>query len=182
MALAVTLTACAPSGPVGTPIAGARPGLLLLDAANRAAAPTDALAVLGQDDPVSLEDLRGEIVVLNFWASWCGPCRAEQPDLNEEYAALGDDVVFLGVNIQDTEANALAHVREFDVPYPSLFDPSSAFAARFGGVGPGAIPTTIVLDRDGRIAVQLFGTILPGEVQTVVSALEAAEAGTGSTP
>lgn len=144
-------------------------GLQVVPEDERRPAPTAAVDVLGEDRELSLADLSGKVVVLNFWASWCGPCRAEQPDLNEAHERLaGDDLVFLGVDIQDSEANGLAHVREFAIPYPSLFDPSSAYAARFEGVGPQAIPTTIVVDAEGRIAARIFGATTVEELSAAV--------------
>jgi thiol-disulfide isomerase/thioredoxin len=163
--LALTLTACS-SGAAAERIPGVRPGIAIPPPAERVAAPEDAAPVLGEDgETVSLADLRGRVVVLNFWASWCGPCRAEQPDLNEAHASLPpDEVAFLGVDIQDSEVNGLGHVREFEVPYPSIFDPASEYASRFEGVGPRSIPTTILIDQQGRVAARLFGTTNTTEV------------------
>lgn len=130
--------------------------------------------MLGEDEgaTLSLADLSGEIVVLNFWGSWCGPCREEQPDLNDAADALADlPVQFLGVNVGDSVPNAQAHVREFAIPYPSLFDPSYAYAAEFGGVGPRSIPTTIIIDAQGRVAARLFGLTDRVEVSALVERL-----------
>ena len=155
------LSGCTDGPPPGEVVPGVRTGVTLPAPEDRPPAPVDeAVQVLGEGDgtTLSLADLAGEVVVLNFWASWCGPCREEQPELNEAADALGDlPVQFLGVNINDTVPNAQAHVREFGIPYPSLFDPSSGYAAKFGGVGPRSIPTTILIDAEGRVAARLFG-------------------------
>jgi thiol-disulfide isomerase/thioredoxin len=141
-------------------IPGVRVGVTLPAPEDRIAAPLDLeVKVIGGDGrTMTLGELRGQVVVVNFWASWCAPCRAEQPDLNEARLRLEEEpVTFIGVNIDDTEPNALAHEREFEVAYPSLFDPDVSFAARFGSVGPRSIPTTILLDAEGRVAIRLFG-------------------------
>jgi thiol-disulfide isomerase/thioredoxin len=114
--------------------------------------------------------------VVNFWASWCGPCRTEQPDLNEAHEILsGEGVRFLGVNIEDTEPNALAHQREFDIPYESLFDARNRYSSQFRGVGPRTIPTTLVIDEQGRVAARMFGS--PRDATEVVALVEHVIAG-----
>jgi thiol-disulfide isomerase/thioredoxin len=111
--------------------------------------------LLADDRPWSSASMRGRVLVVNFWASWCGPCRAEQPALSAVARAWRDrGVVFIGVNVQDTRAAALAYVREFQMRYQSLFDRSAEIAAKLPAV---ALPTTFILDRDGVIAYQLTG-------------------------
>ena len=132
--------------------------------------------VFGKDqrrERVDLEALKGEVVVLTFWASWCGPCRREQPELNEAAEALDElGVSFLGVNVQDdSSANALSHEAEFDIPYPSIEDPAAEFAARFSGIGPRTLPSTVLVDREGRVAVSLFGETGYDEVVTLARLL-----------
>jgi thiol-disulfide isomerase/thioredoxin len=123
---------------------------------------------------LSLADLQGRVVVVNFWASWCGPCRIEQPDLNAVYALLPDtEVVLIGVNIEDTQANALAHLAEFDVPYLSLFDPVNELAGQFSGIGARTIPTTLFLDVKGRVAARLLGLTDTREIAVLAGAVVA---------
>jgi cytochrome c biogenesis protein CcmG/thiol:disulfide interchange protein DsbE len=113
------------------------------------------MATLGRSGNLSLSSLRGNVVVVNFWASWCGPCREEAPDLeatSRAYRSRG--VRFLGVDERDDEAAALAFVREFDITYPSVFDPSGALADDYALLG---LPTTVVVDRNGQIVYRFTG-------------------------
>lgn len=97
----------------------------------------------------------GNVLVINVWADWCAPCRREQPqlvDLAERYRA--DGVRFLGINYQDDRDAARAWIREFGVPYPSLFDPAGRSAADLGFP---ALPDTYVVDRGGTIRWVVYG-------------------------
>lgn len=97
---------------------------------------------------------RGSVVLVNFWASWCGPCRREQPFLNRLAEEYEDEVVFLGVNFDDGEAAALEYLREFDVAYPSVFDPDGKITADF--VVP-YLPATVLAGADGQLRYRLAG-------------------------
>lgn len=152
---------------------GVRPGLCPIPEDRREAVPDEAVEVLdGDGEELSLADLRGELVVVNFWGSWCGPCRTEQPDLNDAASDLdGEGVTFVGVNVGDSTTGALRHLDEFDVPYPSVYDPSYAYAARFGGIGARTVPTTILVDPEGRVAARIFGLTTGTEITVLAETI-----------
>lgn len=130
-------------------------------------APDFALPILGGDGNLSLRSFRGSIVVLNFWASWCSPCRKEAPDLARTavaYRARG--VRFLGVDERDDPAAALAFQREFGITYPSVFDPAGSLADDYGLLG---LPTTYVISREGRLLFKFSGFL---DKPTLVSTLD----------
>lgn len=124
---------------------------------------------------LSLASYRGSVVVINFWGSWCAPCRAEAPDL----AALATlfrsrGVRFLGIDIQDEPSSAEAFMHTFQITYPSLNDPSDNLALAFRAtVPPSAIPTTLVIDRSGDIAARVVGSVSYNGLKALISQVAA---------
>lgn len=147
-----------------------------------------AVTILAQDsrgEPVSFggpldvggvfdsADVAGSVMVVNFWYAGCPPCRLEAPDLqavSEQFADQG--VVFVGVNILDQAPTALTFAEEFGVTYPSIMDVTdgSVRLAFAGSVSPNAVPTTLVLDTEGRVAGRISGLLRDREI--LVSMIE----------
>ena len=119
---------------------------------------------------VALTDLRGYVVVVNVWGSWCQPCRKEAPDLARaarETAPRG--VRFVGIDTRDNDAAARAFVRSFNIPYPSLIDDDGRLTLAFAGVIPvSAVPSTVVIDAEGNIAARVVGIVSYGTLRGLI--------------
>jgi peroxiredoxin len=141
----------------------------------RAAAPEFSGTLLdgGDFDSAELDD---SIAVLNFWGSWCAPCRVESPEFQEVYAEVRErGVQFLGVNVKDTGQLARAFEDDFGIEFPSLHDPRGEVALAFRDYPASAIPSTVVLDAQGRVAAVYTGAVAQEDLRAVLDMLLAEE-------
>jgi len=119
-----------------------------------------------------LADWRGSVVTVNIWGSWCAPCRAEAPDLQAAFDATEDlGVHFLGVDIRDSRDAATAFVKAFHIGYPSLFDPAGQVMLGFRDVNPNVVPSTLLLDRQLRVAAVFRRRVTGRELAAALRAL-----------
>lgn len=128
---------------------------------------TDAAHTLSLDDPI----FAGRVVVINIWGQWCGPCRAEVTQLQQVYdATRGAGVSFLGIDVRDNNRQAaLDFVDDRQVTYPSIYDPAMRTLIAFGGKYPTTvIPSTLVLDRQHRVAAVFLRELLATDLKPVV--------------
>lgn len=146
-------------------------------------APVEIAGETLEGEPLDLADLRGQAVVVNVWGSWCGPCRAEAPDLVAAHDRLAaenpGEVSFVGLNIRDASpTNARGFEESFGIPYPSLYDPDSVLLlALRGEIPPQAIPSTLVLDRSGAVAARVLGPVEEGTLVGLVENVLAESSG-----
>lgn len=173
------LTACSDDG-VGDPvddvtrnesryIAGANQ-LRTIPIEDRAPAP-ELQGSLVSGGSFDLAEQRGKVVVLNVWGSWCPPCRAEAPTLEQAWRDFGPrGVQFVGINTRDGEATAQAFERNFGITYPSVVDSSGVKLLAFSGaMSPAAIPSTLVLDREGRVAAVYSGEVTVATLRNMIT-------------
>ncbi|MFE7722558.1 TlpA disulfide reductase family protein [Nocardia rhizosphaerihabitans] len=134
--------------------------------------------LMNEGKTVSVEDFPNQIVVVNLWGQWCGPCRAESPALEKVYAATKDKgVAFLGINVRDHQRDkAQDFVVDNKIEYPSIYDPSMRTLLALGGNFPtSVIPTTLILDRQHRVAAVFLRSLLAEDLQPVVERIAAEE-------
>ncbi len=146
--------------------------LVLLPPDQRVPAP-DITGTTLTGEPFALKDYRGKVVALNVWASWCAPCRAEAPALNQlsrELAPKG--VQFVGLDTRDSKASAEAFIRRFDVTYPNVWDPDAQLQLAFrDSLPPQAIPSTLLVDKQGRVAGRVLGEVDRTQLREVLTEL-----------
>ena len=117
----------------------------------------------------TLSSLRGKVVLVDFWASWCAPCRQEAPVLEQTYRDYaGTDVEFIGVNIWDLPDSAAAYVEEFGIGYPNGVDGGGKIAIDYGVKG---IPEKFFIDRDGVVRQKFVGPIRPDKLKDALDRL-----------
>jgi thiol-disulfide isomerase/thioredoxin len=163
-AVVLVLAGCSSAvGDAGAPDKGyiSGDGSVTVTPADQRGAPATFAGKTLDGAPFDVADHLGDVVVVNFWASWCPPCIREAPGLQRvwaEYRTRG--VQFVGIDVGDNRAAAQAHERRFDVTYPSIEDSSGRVLLAFRGtLTPSSRPSTLVLDRDGRVAARVLGRV-----------------------
>jgi thiol-disulfide isomerase/thioredoxin len=156
---------------------GATPAATVVDPAGRAPAPAFDGELL---DGTQFESssLAGDITVINFWGSWCAPCRLETPEFQAVHAELADrGVQFLGVDVKDERQLAVGFMKNVGATYPSLFDPRGEVAMAFRGFPANVVPSTILLDGRGRVAAVYAGAVRGTDLRTALGLLLEESAG-----
>lgn len=169
IAIVLWVTACAPGDAAVSPGYVSGDGTVTeWDVAERGE-PVELTGTSFTDEAVDIADHRGEVVLLNTWYASCPPCRKEAPDLVALDAL--DGVQLIGINSRDDAGTALAFDRTFDVEYPSIDDSDGKAIAQLQGlVAINAVPTTLVLDHEGRVAARVIGSVEPATLRSLVDA------------
>lgn len=120
----------------------------------------------------ALDSMRGRVVVLNYWAHWCAPCLTETPGLERTFTATkADGVSFVGIAVKDEQSAVASYIKHQHITYPIVFDEIAKTALQLGRVPTFALPSTVVIDRQGRVAAVYSGPVQQGDLQPVVTAL-----------
>ncbi len=132
--------------------------------------PIDFSGTTIDDEQLASQDLVGQVVVVNFWYAGCAPCRKEAPDLeavNQAQVVTGAPVTFVGINVRDQAATAASFNSTFGISYPTLTDQNGSIQLAFSSsVPPNAVPTTLILDAEGRVAARILGALADRSILT----------------
>ncbi|MFE5819493.1 TlpA family protein disulfide reductase [Streptomyces sp. NPDC056479] len=175
VAAALALSACSSGGTSGgggdTNFVAGNDGVDTVAQGKRAAAPELSGETI-DGKQLSTADYKGKILVINVWGSWCPPCRAEAKNFQTVYDDVkGQGVEFVGINTRDTSTTpAKAFEKEYGVTYPSLYDPTGKQMLRFGKgtLNPQAIPSTLVVDRNGKIAARALQPLSEEKLRAMI--------------
>ncbi|GAA2265885.1 hypothetical protein GCM10010145_35160 [Streptomyces ruber] len=174
--LALAVSACSSGGTSGggggTGFVTSSEGIATVKKGERTAAPDLSGQTLEGEQLDVFSEYKGKVVVLNVWGSWCAPCRAEAPNLVTVSEDLADQgVQFVGINTRDTSTGpAIAFEKEYEVTFPSLYDPTGKLMLRFekGTLNPQAIPSTLVIDRDGKVAARSLQALSESKLRKMI--------------
>jgi peroxiredoxin len=121
----------------------------------------------------SLAALKGQVTVLNYWGTWCGPCRVETPNFQTVYLAWKDKgVAFVGIDVKEASPSpAKAFVRDNNITYPMVFDEGAKTALQIGHLPLRGMPNTVVIDKQGRVAAVYVGIVQPADLEPALAAL-----------
>lgn len=174
LASAVLLVGCGTGSPASdTTAAGPqpiarRPDLSPCPSSGTASSlPKLSLACLGQGPAVDMAALGGGPVLVNLWASWCGPCRKEMPSLQAAFERHGAGMQFLGVDTEDDRDSAKDFLAAFGVHYPQVYDNDGALLHQVGGSG---LPVTLILDRSGKVVYSKRGELKHADLTAALKA------------
>ena len=166
--LALLLAAVAAiAGCSGSGLGGDAPAPPVASSEDSRPAPAFSLPALVGSSRISLADLRGKPVLINFWASWCGPCKEEMPDL-VAFSKAHPRMQVLGIAYEDERGDSRAFARRYEVPYPLAVDRDGSLGAKYGVTG---LPYSFVLDAEGRIVSEIPGLLTAEDLEALAEQL-----------